>query len=145
MLHARLQRPLTVIALLAMLALTLLPAIGRLHLEGVQTKGDGRVAVPLAPAFGLICTTRGLAYSPQAAAVEAAAGIVFEPQPPIPESPGHRDSDCDYCALSAQVVSPAFFPLPMLHPTVHLKSEATDGIAHSSHHPCGLGSRGPPA
>ena len=55
------------LALLAMLALTLLPGIGRI----AQSRDDGGAAATANALFGAICTTEGLVYDTRLAEIEA--------------------------------------------------------------------------
>jgi hypothetical protein len=140
---AAFQRSMARLALLAMLALTLLPGIGRI----AQQTGAGAAVADSASGqlLGAICTTQGLAYDPAIAAVEA-IGFALQNDDPgrgAPPSP-HPDSDCDYCAVAASTLVPTFVALSA--PTAQMGIAPVARRSHVVvwHYPLGLGSRGPP-
>lgn len=131
------------LALTAMMALTLLPGIGRLsqHAAGAGAIAAENTPYPL---LGAICTTGGLAYDSGVAAVEAIGFGLQNANGDHSPVPPHAGDDCDYCTIAA---STTFAALPLLvAPTL------TRNIASPSHrdriaiwhYPLGLGSRGPP-
>lgn len=131
------------LALLAMLALALLPAIGRI----AQHTGTGTAATDSAPGqlLGAICTTQGLAYDPAIAAVEA-IGFALQSDDQgrgAPSSP-HPDSDCDYCAVTASTLVPTVVALSASTPQMGIAPVSRRSHIVGWHYPLGLGSRGPP-
>ncbi|NOT89027.1 MAG: DUF2946 family protein [Lysobacter sp.] len=140
---AAFQRSMARLALLAMLALALLPGIGRI----AQQTGTGAAVTSSAPGqlLGAICTTQGLAYDPAVAAVEAIGFAVQSDDPGrgAPSSP-HPDSDCDYCAVTASTLVPTFVSLPASMPQAGIAPVSQRSHVVGWHYPLGLGSRGPP-
>lgn len=131
------------LAVLAMLALALLPGIGRI----AQQTGTGAAVTSSAPGqlLGAICTTQGLAYNPAVAAVEA-IGFALQSDDlgrGAPSSP-HPDSDCDYCAVTASTLVPTFVSLPASMPQMGVAPVSQRSHIVGWHYPLGLGSRGPP-
>lgn len=135
----------TRLALLAMLALTLLPGIGRLSQHAAIT-GSSATASNNAPGklFGAICTTQGLAYDPTVAAIEAIGFSTQTDDDSRSPAPPHAGNDCDYCGIASASNVPAFNALiaPALTRDIALPPRR-DHIA-IWHYPLGLGSRGPP-
>jgi Protein of unknown function (DUF2946) len=130
------------LALMAMVALTLLPGIGRIAQQtGTDTADRGLVS-----ALGAMCTSQGLAYDPAVAVAEAAAfplqadGEGRSPSHPHP----HAGGDCDYCTIASASIVPAFLSLatPALIGDIALPSRSSHSVLW--HYPRGLGSRGPP-
>lgn len=127
------------LALVAMLALVLLPSIGRIaqQFDAATASGDNA----LTSAFGAICTVQGLAYDPAVASIEAA---LFSPtDDDRSPSPAHV-SDCDYCTIAATSVVPTFVALAA--PALSDDDVRSPNSYRSAHwyYPLGLGSRGPP-
>lgn len=135
----------TRLALLAMLALTLLPGIGRLS-QNVAITGSSATASDnaLGQLFGAICTTQGLAYDPAVAAIEAVGFATQSDDDRRNPSPPHAGNDCDYCTIASAANVPAFAALlaPALTRDIALPPRR-DRVA-IWHYPLGLGSRGPP-
>lgn len=140
MLHKRLQRPFAHLALLAMLALALLPSAGRIAsaLRTHDTIDD----------FGLaaLCSPSGLgAASPVfERAARLQAGV--DPAAPAPGKPSPHDGDCAYCPLLGGIA------LPMPHVLAALPSLAADATPSPTwvarpleRLPGAHGPRGPPA
>lgn len=126
------------LALAAMLALTLLPSIGRLAQETAPKDGNREIAA----ALGAMCTAKGLAYDATAAAVEAAGfSLRTDSETPLPP---HTGDDCDYCAIAAASLVPVPTSAIALAPVVAVASPARGVPAPIWHYPLGLGSRGPP-
>lgn len=138
---AAFQRLMARLALLAMLALTLLPGIGRI----AQHTGTGTAVTDNAPGqlLGAICTTQGLAYDPAVAAVEAIGFALDDQGRGAPSSP-HPDSDCDYCAVAASTLVPTCVALPASMPQTGIAPVSRRSDIVGWHYPLGLGSRGPP-
>jgi|GEM_PF-1925504 len=135
------------LALLAMLALTLLPGIGRLS-QHAADPGSGSIASDnaLGQLFGAICTTRGLAYDPAVAAIEAigfATQTDDERRSPTPQPP-HAGDDCDYCTIASAANVAAFAALAAPAPTRDIALPPRRDRIAIWHYPLGLGSRGPP-
>lgn len=132
-------------ALLAMLALTLLPGIGRLSQHAVDPR-SGQIASADAPdrPFGAICTTRGLAYDPAVAAIEAVGFAAQADEERRSPAPAHAGMNCDYCTIASASNVPAVAALaaPALNRDIALPLRR-DRVA-LWHYPLGLGSRGPP-
>jgi hypothetical protein len=144
-----LQRQIACVALVAMLLLTLLPSIGRLLLKPLeQLRGVGAYTLSIEsdaePTLGAMCTSRGLVYRASVAALEASGFGLKSEEGGRPFPAPHQHADCDYCTLSASVVTPAalFVSVPALlaadMPSVRLSRTSTWT------YPLGLGSRGPP-
>ena len=133
------------LALLAMLALTLLPGIGRLS-QNAAIAGAGATASEnaLGQLFGAICTTQGLAYDPAVAAIEAIGFATQSDDDGRNPAPPHAGNDCDYCTIASAANAPALTALiaPALTRDIALPPRR-DHIA-IWHYPLGLGSRGPP-
>jgi Protein of unknown function (DUF2946) len=125
------------LALLAMLALVLLPSIGRIAQGFDAATAPGENAL----AFGAMCTAQGLAYDPTVASIEAA---LFSPTDNDRDPPLPHFGDCDYCTIAATSVVPAFITLaaPALADDT-VRPVNLDRIAQW-YYPLGLGSRGPP-
>lgn len=138
---AAFQRSMARLALLAMLALTLLPGIGRI----AQSRDDSSAVTfnTLGSPLGAICTTQGLAYDPAVAAVEA-IGFALDDQGRGAPSPPHPDSDCDYCAVTASTLVPTVVALPASMPQTGIAPVSRRSDIVGWHYPLGLGSRGPP-
>ena len=138
---AAFQRSMARLALLAMLALALLPGIGRL----AQYTGTSTASTDSAPGqlLGAICTTQGLAYDPAVAAVEA-IGFALDDQGRGAPSPPHPDSDCDYCAVTASTLVPTVVALSASMPQTGIAPVSRRSDIVGWHYPLGLGSRGPP-
>lgn len=133
------------LALLAMLALTLLPGIGRLSQHAAIAGSDAIASGnALGQSFGAICTTQGLAYDPAVAAIEAIGFSTQTDDDGRNPSPPHAGNDCDYCTIAsaANVHAFAALPAPALTRDVALPP-GRDRVA-IWHYPLGLGSRGPP-
>ncbi len=142
---AAFHRSMARLALLAMLALTLLPGIGRLSQQITLTdSGATASGNTLAPAFGAICTTQGLVYDPAVAAIEAIGFSTQADDDSRSPSPPHAGDDCDYCSIASASNLTTFTALkaPALSLDVALPPRR-DHIA-IWHYPRGLGSRGPP-
>jgi hypothetical protein len=122
------------LALFAVLLLALVPTLGRL--AHARYAGFGA-----APAWAALCTSRGL----EAVLIPANAHAAEHGAGGAPSSP-HGAGDCDYCPLLAASVPVAFVRLavPPLAAAPALCT-ARPLPARESPHPCGLGSRGPPA
>ena len=122
------------LALLAMLALVLLPTSGRL-----AGQAPGAMAAPVQPAAA---EAAGHAHGHGHGVDQAPGSPVPEPQRPTPHE-GH--ADCAYCPLLASVLLAA---VPRLPPATGRQDDRwyqplrTARLAYL--HPCGLGSRGPP-
>jgi hypothetical protein len=141
---AAFQRSMARLALLAMLALTLLPGIGRLA-QSATIAGSDAIASEYVPGqlFGAICTTQGLAYDPAVAAIEA-IGFSTHIDDDRSPAPPHAGNDCDYCTIASASNVSAFTALaaPALVRDIALPPRR-DHVA-IWRYPLGLGSRGPP-
>lgn len=135
MLHRRMAR----LALLAILLLALVPTLGRLA-QASAAAGEA------APSWAAMCTARGLesirlpvaAHDPTYDAVPATGGA--------PAAPHGAAGDCDYCPLLAAAI-PATVATHSIPPAALPPALCTFRAlaARAQPHPCGLGSRGPPA
>ena len=138
---AAFQRSMARLALLAMLALTLLPGIGRI----AQSRDDGGAAGTANALFGAICTTEGLVYDTRLATIEAIDFALDDrTDAPAPAPPPHGDHDCDYCALASANAVPAAIALHTASPRTDATPEPRGDTHILWHYPRGLGSRGPP-
>jgi len=142
---AAFQRSMARLALLAMLALTLLPGIGRLS-QPASATGSGAIASEntLGQLFGAICTTQGLAYNPAVAAIEAIGFATQSDDDRRSPAPPHSGNDCDYCAIASAANVPAFATLLAPALTRDIALPARRYRVAIWHYPLGLGSRGPP-
>lgn len=136
------QRLMHRLALVATLALVLVPALGRMAQACEDTAATD--------AFGAMCTAAGLV-------VEAPAPSHAHPPshhashhdaPPLPQvpMPHHGDGDCDYCPLLLSMVAPK--PPALVAPATALQPAPMPVVASAPPpyaHPTGLLSRGPPA
>ena len=129
------------LALLAMLALALLPGIGRLS-QHAAAAVPGMVAAQ--NALGAICTTRGLAYDPDVAAIEAIGFALQDDEDTRSPAPPHAGDDCDYCTIASAANAPAFTALTALALTRDTARPPRRAQPIIQHHPRGLGARGPP-
>lgn len=109
------------LALFAILLLALLPTLGRLA-QASTAVGDA------APSWAALCTARGLESIRLPAAPHGSAG------------------DCDYCPLLATTI-PVAVAMPSVPPSPPAPALCTSRTlpVRAQPHPCGLGSRGPPA
>jgi len=138
----RFRRPMSRLALLAVLLLALVPTLGRL----ARTAGDGAAGV--APAWAAMCTARGLEavlLPPAAHPATQVEGHGIGEAPALPHGNGNG-GDCDYCPLLASAIPvpaapPAIAPSALPAPAL---CTSRPSLAHAEPHPCGLGSRGPP-
>lgn len=134
MTHTRLQRSMAHLALLAMLVMSLLPALGRL---GAPPAATSTLAL-----YGALCTATGLTIDADLALHEA---MLFEAGIPADDH-SHDTPDCAYCTLVAHALPPL-----MATPSTSIAIAATTPPGHAPPHlsawlhPSGLGSRGPPA
>ncbi len=129
------------LALLAMLALALLPGIGRI----AQSRDVGGAAGTVNALLGAICTTQGLAYDTRLAAIEAIdLALDDRTDAPAPAPPPHTEHDCDYCALTSATAVPAAVALPASSPHTDAAPDSLGDTHILWHYPRGLGSRGPP-
>lgn len=127
------------LALLAILLLALVPTLGRLA-QASAAAGEA------APSWAAMCTARGLesirlpvaAHDPTYDAVPATGGA--------PAAPHGAAGDCDYCPLLAAAI-PATVATHSIPPAALPPALCTFRAlaARAQPHPCGLGSRGPPA
>lgn len=138
--RSRLQRPFAHLALLAMLALSLLPSAGRI--ASALRGGDAVDAVGVAA----LCSPSGLGAASPAAKLAAQLQAALQPDRPAPSAPSPHTDDCAYCPLLgglAPAVPAIAIALPALHPvaphaivTVAFPRERLPGAP---------GARGPPA
>lgn len=133
------------LALLAMLALTLLPGIGRLS-QHAADPGSGSIASGNAPGqrFGAICTTQGLAYDPAVAAIEVLGFTAQTDDERRSPAPPHAGDDCDYCTIASASNVTAFAALAAPAPTRDIALPPRRDRTAIWQYPLGLGSRGPP-
>ena len=127
----RLPPLLPALALVAALLLALLPSVGRLY-QAAQSAPPDTIA---------LCTVEG--FKQAAAPLWALADAAAHHRNPGGEPSAH---DCDYCPLLSGLVvlafiALAFWPLATFSPR---RIEAASPRV-GRRHPCGLGSRGPPA
>ncbi len=126
--------------MVAMLALTLLPSVGRLaQYDAVDAATADRA---LAPLLGAMCTAKGIAYDPAVAVIESAVFLPADDDDRTPSAP--HIGDCDYCTIAATSGVPASLAIAV----PLLANDATQRIPSDRivrwHYPLGLGSRGPP-
>ena len=130
------------LALVATLALALVPTIGRVAKAGVEVDhGAMHPAVAAAPVV-----------APHAAHREHHAHHAMADAPPVAPAPTpapmphHGDGDCEYCPLLQGLVTPA--PVAVVArdaaPPADVARRATPARI-DFRHPNGLGSRGPPS
>lgn len=134
------QRYVARIALLAMMALTLLPTIGRFALEA------GDASASNAARFGAICTSGRASYDSALARREVAAFTGLSTASESPDAPPpspQADADCDYCTLNA-VAPIALLTLPSVQIANRRPPRRPTIEVRRLFHPNGLGSRGPP-
>jgi len=127
------------LALLAMLALALVPSVGRFAQQMSWNDADRGASL----ALGAMCTTRGLAYDATVATIEQ-TGFSLGADDESPAPPSHVDDDCDYCTIAAASLLPVPASAAALAPVVEIASPARAVAALAWHYPLGLGSRGPP-
>ncbi|MEQ1511126.1 MAG: DUF2946 family protein [Lysobacteraceae bacterium] len=134
----RRQRPLLLsLAFAASLLLSLLPTVGRLQ-QALDPD-------PLASAWNVMCTMRGLVVLPAPlqdlfAGTDAAAGERGDRS-----RGGHSDDDCPYCPLLSATVLLAGLLLAWLLPRPHdARFAQRRGSRCLGRHLLGLGPRGPP-
>lgn len=129
------------LALLAMLALALLPGIGRI----AQSRDDIGAAGTVNALLGAVCTTEGLVYDARLAATEALDfALENRADAPAPAPPPHADHDCDYCALTSATAVPSAIALRSSSPHTDATPDPRVDTVILWHYPRGLGSRGPP-
>ena len=137
--RSRLQRPFAHLALLAMLALSLLPSAGRIAtaLRG----GDAVDAVGVAA----LCSPSGLGAASPAAKLAAQLQAALQPAHPAPSAPSPHDDDCAYCPLLGGLV-PAVPALAIALPAPHpVAPPAIATLAFPRERlPGAPGARGPP-
>jgi hypothetical protein len=132
LLAPRPHRFLAHLALVAMLLLAAVPTIGRLAESSPRLQG----------AITAICTMQGLKLIDLGARPD-----LTSPAKPLPDPNRYPGMDCDYCPILASTLA-AVAILLLLPPLIW---RADPPIARRSLHdlgflhPCGLGSRGPPA
>lgn len=134
--HCTFQYWVSRLALIAMLALVVMPTAGRLHAAaaGVRTIG----------------ATGGTHYSAANEAGEhsdhrAAATQPHAPYAPVEPNPGHAGhDDCAYCPLLAQLAGAAPTTPLLAEPPAGPAPSLTAAIGHAARHPHGLHARGPP-
>jgi len=119
------------LALVATLLLALVPTLGRVAGDGVPTR---------------------IAFSASASAEPASAGPGHAIAPggahgTDPSPAPHRDhgGDCAYCPLLGSLLAPALATVPAPLPHGEHACPTGEAPAARDRHPCGLGSRGPPA
>jgi hypothetical protein len=129
---ARPHRILAHLALVAMLLLAAVPTIGRLAESNPRLQG----------AITAICTMQGLKLIDLGARPDLAS-----PAKPIPDPTRYPGMDCAYCPILASTLAAVAIALllpPLIRradPPTARRSLRDLGFLH----PCGLGSRGPPA
>jgi hypothetical protein len=125
------RRPIAALALWAMLMMALVPTAGRLFQSFTSHGHAPQVAVELCTVDGRVMRLVDAALDPF--------------RDPAPRQPVHAHEDCDYCVLA----SLAHVPSPLLAavetPLGEAMRIAVDAPRVDARHPCGLGSRGPPA
>lgn len=124
---------LTAMALLAALLLALVPTLGRLY-QSAQHAGSHANTIAM-------CTVDGMKEIVR-------PPLITDGSPPAHAAPdGERPAhDCDYCPLLTSLLVLSLLPLGLL-PLAKLSPRVfwCDAIRINQRHPCGLGSRGPPA
>ena len=130
------------LALVATLALALVPTIGRVAKAGAEVDhGAMHHAVAAAPVVDPHTAHRGLhAHHAMAEAPPPA------PAPKPAPMPHHGDGDCEYCPLLQGLVTPAPVAVVAIDdaPPAHVLQRITPARI-AFRHPNGLGSRGPPS
>ncbi len=130
------------LALVAMLALVLVPSIGR-----IAQHFDSSVSInetSLGPAFGAMCTAQGLAYDPAVAAIEAIGFALQGSDDSRGPAPPHAGDDCDYCTIAVSSIVPVFLSLVAPALTSDITLPSRNSRMSTWRYPLGLGSRGPP-
>ena len=138
--HRSLHRRMARLALLAILLLALVPTLGRLA-QASAAAGDA------APSWAAMCTARGLESIRLPSTTQVAAhDAVLATGEKAPAAPHGSAGDCDYCPLLAATIPVAVathsVPPAALPPALCTSRTLP---ARAQPHPCGLGSRGPPA
>ena len=127
------------LALVATLALALVPTIGRVAKAGAEA---GHGAMHHAMASTQAVDPHAAHHAHHAMAEAPAAAPVPTPAP----MPHHGDGDCEYCPLLQGLVAPA--PVAVVAPDgvppAHVLQRITPARI-AFRHPNGLGSRGPPS
>ena len=137
MLRSRFQRPFAHLALLAMLALSLLPSAGRI--ASALRSGDAVDTLGVAA----LCSPSGLGAASPAAKLAAQLQAALQPDRPAPSPHG---DDCAYCPLLGGL-APAVPTLVVASPILPaIAPPAIATIASPRERPPGApGARGPPA
>jgi hypothetical protein len=91
--RSRLQRPFAHLALLAMLALSLLPSAGRI--AAALDRDASADALDIAA----LCSPSGLGAASPAAKLAAQLQAARQPDRSAPSAPSPHDDDCAYCPL----------------------------------------------
>jgi hypothetical protein len=142
-LTATFQRSMARLALMAMMALTLLPGIGRLSQHAADS-GAAAAENASSALLGAICTTRGLAYDPAVAAIEAIGFAMQTEDDGRSPAPPHAGDDCDYCSIASASNVPTLIALASPAPSRDIARPARRDHVVIWYYPRGLGSRGPP-
>lgn len=111
--RSRLQRPFAHLALLAMLALSLLPSAGRI--ANALRGGDPVDSLGVAA----LCSPSGLGAASPVAKLAAQLQAALQPDRPAPSAPSPHADDCAYCPLLgglAPAVPALAITLPAPHP-----------------------------
>jgi hypothetical protein len=133
--RSRFQRPFAHIALLAMLALSLLPSAGRI---AAALQRDDAIDAFAAAA---LCSPSGLGADSPAATLQKA----LRPDRPAPSAPSPHADDCAYCPLLGGL-SPAVPTLALalqIPPSIAPPAITADALPHERL-PGAPGARGPP-
>lgn len=137
--HRMLHRRMAGLAFLAILLLALVPTLGRLA-QASAAAGDA------APSWAAMCTARGLESIRLPAATHGIAHDAVHATGEAPAAPHGSVGDCDYCPLLATAI-PVVVAMPSVPPGPPAAALCTSRTLplRAQPHPCGLGSRGPPA
>ena len=126
------RRRMSLLALAAALLLLLVPTVGRL-LAASEAQRDGL--------WAQMCTAAGLSW------VELGPAPALQPEPHASHHEGGMSAgeDCAYCPLLATMLVFAVALWPALLHTPAPRRRPRRTRLPRLWHPCGLGSRGPPA
>lgn len=109
--RSRRQRSFAHLALLAMLALSLLPSAGRI--ASALRGGDAVDALGVVA----LCSPSGLGAASPAAKLAAQLQATLQPDRPAPSAPSPHDDDCAYCPLLGGI-TPAVAALAVSTPVL---------------------------
>jgi len=140
MARPRVQRPFAHLALLAMLALSLLPSAGRI--AGALRGGPATDPLDLAA----LCSPSGLGADSPAAKRLAQLRATLPPDRPAPPAPSPHDDDCAYCPLLGGLAPavPALAAATPILPAIAPPALPLAAASFRERPPGAPGARGPP-